>query len=51
MIPKIIVTVIQYVKEHVHTQKSADFAIAYLRTRVLALTHSVKQTTMKPTPI
>jgi len=35
----------------VHTQKSADFAIAHLRARAFELTHSVKQTTMKPTPI
>ena len=34
-----------------NTQKSADFAIAYLRARAFELTHSVKQTTMKRTPI
>lgn len=30
-------SVIQYVKDHVHTQKSADSAIAHLRTRTFAL--------------
>ena len=36
---KSVFSVIQYVKDHcLHTQKSADFAIAHLRTRVLALT-------------
>jgi len=28
-----------FARSYIHAQKSADFAIAYLRTRVLALTH------------
>ena len=35
---------------YAHT-KSADFAIAHLRVRTLALVPQSQQTTMKPTPI